>query len=132
MNTNRTFNRNIVRGITGLAIAGLAGAAFSAGSVAASGPQICTEPGPNGIPRIIECPPTLPGVGVGDVIDYDALLDYFGDNGVDGDTDDSGQADDGIDFGAVLDYVGHNDIDFGAVLDYFGNNDGADNDDAEP
>ena len=132
MNTNRTFNRNIVRGIAGLAIAGLAGAAFSAGSVAASGPQICTEPGPNGIPRIIECPPTLPGVGVGDVIDYDALLDYFGDNGVDGDTDDSGQADDGIDFGAVLDYVGHNDIDYGAVLDYFGNNDGADNDDAEP
>ncbi|MGB1723744.1 MAG: hypothetical protein ACPHJ1_05750 [Ilumatobacteraceae bacterium] len=93
MNTNRTFNRNIVRGITGLAIAGLAGAALSAGSVAASGTEICMEPGPDGIPRIVECPPAPALI----FPDYGAPLDYFGDNS------------DDVDYGALLDYLGNTD-----------------------
>ena len=100
---NKHFtNKNLLRGITGLAIAGLAGAALSAGSVAASGTEICMEPGPNGIPRIVDCPPefsfplpgftpALPEVNLDNDIDYDALLDYLGnDNDEAGDEADSG------------------------------------------
>jgi hypothetical protein len=78
--------KNLFRGITGLAVAGLAGGFMSAGSVAAAGTEICMEPGANGIPRIVECPPTftltpLPGLGAPEVnlggdIDYGAILDY--------------------------------------------------------
>lgn len=102
---NKHFtNKNLLRGITGLAIAGLAGAALSAGSVAASGTEICMEPGPNGIPRIVECPPDitfplpgftpiLPEVNLDNDIDYGALLDYLGN------TDDNDEAGDEADSG---------------------------------
>ena len=86
-------NKNLLRGITGLAIAGLAGAALSAGSVAASGTEICMEPGPEGIPRIVECPPAPALI----FPDYGAPLDYFGDNS------------DDVDYGALLDYRGNTD-----------------------
>ena len=87
MNKHLTNNKkHLLRGITGLAVAGLAGGFMSAGSVAASGTEICMEPGANGIPRIVECPPTftltpLPGLGAPEVnlggdIDYGAILDY--------------------------------------------------------
>ena len=102
---NKHFtNKNLLRGITGLAVAGLAGAALSAGSVAASGTEICMEPGPNGIPRIVECPPEfsfplpgftpiLPEVNLDNDVDYGALLDYLGNTDNDdeaGDEADSG------------------------------------------
>ena len=91
---NKHFtNKNLLRGITGLAIAGLAGAALSAGSVAASGTEICMEPGPDGIPRIVECPPAPALI----FPDYGAPLDYFGDNS------------DDVDYGALLDYLGNTD-----------------------
>ena len=86
-------NKNLLHGITGLAIAGLAGAALSAGSVAASGTEICMEPGPEGIPRIVECPPAPALI----FPDYGAPLDYFGDNS------------DDVDYGALLDYLGNTD-----------------------
>ena len=86
-------NKNLLRGITGLAIAGLAGAALSAGSVAASGTEICMEPGPDGIPRIVECPPAPAFI----FPENDTLLDYFGDNS------------DDVDYGALLDYLGNTD-----------------------
>ena len=101
---NKHFtNKNLLRGITGLAIAGLAGAALSAGSVAASGTEICMEPGPNGIPRIVECPPEfsfplpgftpiLPEVNLDNDVDYGALLDYLGNTDND---DEAGEADSG-------------------------------------
>ena len=92
MNKHLT-NKNLLRGITGLAIAGLAGAALSAGSVAASGTEICMEPGPDGIPRIVECPPAPVLI----FPDYGAPLDYFGDNS------------DDVDYGALLDYLGNTD-----------------------
>ena len=92
MNKHLT-NKNLLRGITGLAIAGLAGAALSAGSVAASGTEICMEPGPDGIPRIVECPPAPALI----FPDYGAPLDYFGDNS------------DDVDYGALLDYLGNTD-----------------------
>ena len=87
MNKHLTNNKkHLLRGITGLAVAGLAGGFMSAGSVSASGTEICMEPGANGLPRIVECPPTftltpLPGLGAPEVnlggdIDYGALLDY--------------------------------------------------------
>ncbi|MEK9839187.1 MAG: hypothetical protein VW396_08980, partial [Ilumatobacter sp.] len=91
---NKHFtNKNLLRGITGLAIAGLAGAALSAGSVAASGTEICMEPGPDGIPRIVECPPAPALI----FPENDTLLDYFGDNS------------DDVDYGALLDYLGNTD-----------------------
>ncbi len=91
---NKHFtNKNLLRGITGLAIAGLAGAALSAGSVAASGTAICMEPGPDGIPRIVECPPAPAFI----FPENDTLLDYFGDNS------------DDVDYGALLDYLGNTD-----------------------
>ncbi len=101
---NKHFtNKNLLRGITGLAVAGLAGAALSAGSVAASGTEICMEPGPNGIPRIVECPPEfsfplpgftpiLPEVNLDNDVDYGALLDYLGNTDND---DEAGEADSG-------------------------------------
>ena len=101
---NKHFtNKNLLRGIAGLAIAGLAGAALSAGSVAASGTEICMEPGPNGIPRIVECPPEfsfplpgftpiLPEVNLDNDVDYGALLDYLGNTDND---DEAGEADSG-------------------------------------
>ncbi len=92
MNKHLT-NKNLLRGITGLAIAGLAGAALSAGSVAASGTEICMEPGPDGIPRIVECPPAPAFI----FPENDTLLDYFGDNS------------DDVDYGALLDYLGNTD-----------------------
>ena len=95
--------KNLLRGITGLAVAGLAGGFMSAGSVAASGSEICMEPGANGIPRIVECPPTfdftpLPGLGAPEVnlggdIDYGAIIDYVNNrdnNDTDDNSDDSG------------------------------------------
>ena len=102
---NKHFtNKNLLRGITGLAVAGLAGAALSAGSVAASGTEICMEPGPNGIPRIVECPPEfsfplpgftpiLPEVNLDNDVDYGALLDYLGN------TDENDEAGDEADSG---------------------------------
>ena len=102
---NKHFtNKNLLRGITGLAIAGLAGAALSAGSVAASGTEICWETGANGLPRIVECPPDitfplpgftpiLPEVNLDNDIDYGALLDYLGN------TDDNDEAGDEADSG---------------------------------
>ena len=104
---NKHFtNKNLLRGITGLAIAGLAGAALSAGSVAASGTEICMEPGPNGIPRIVECPPDitfplpgftpiLPEVNLDNDIDYGALLDYLGNTDDNDENDEAGEADSG-------------------------------------
>ena len=86
-------NKNLLRGITGLSIAGLVGAALSAGSVAASGTEICMEPGPDGIPRIVECPPAPAFI----FPENDTLLDYFGDNS------------DDVDYGALLDYLGNTD-----------------------
>ena len=109
MNKHLTNNKkNLFRGITGLAVAGLAGAALSAGSVAAAGTEICMEPGPNGIPRIVECPPTfeftpLPGLGAPEVnlggdIDYGAIIDYVNNR----DNNDSGDdTSDGSGFGGV-------------------------------
>jgi hypothetical protein len=109
MNKHLTNNKkNLFRGITGLAVAGLAGAALSAGSVAAAGTEICMEPGADGIPRIVECPPTfeltpLPGVGVPEVnlggdIDYGAIIDYVNNR----DNNDSGDdTSDGSGFGGV-------------------------------
>ncbi len=85
MNKHLTNNKkNLLRGITGLAVAGLAGAALSAGSVAAAGTEICMEPGPNGLPQIVDCPPefsfplpgftpALPEVNLDNDIDYDAI-----------------------------------------------------------
>jgi hypothetical protein len=96
---NKHFtNKNLLRGITGLAIAGLAGAALSAGSVAASGTEICWETGPNGLPQVVDCPPditfplpgftpALPEVNLGNDVDYGALLDYLGN------TDENDEAD---------------------------------------
>jgi hypothetical protein len=104
---NKHFtNKNLLRGITGLAIAGLAGAALSAGSVAASGTEICMEPGPNGIPRIVECPPEislplpgftpiLPEVNLDNDVDYGALLDYLGNTNDDAENNDEADDADG-------------------------------------
>jgi len=109
MNKHLTNNKkNLFRGITGLAVAGLAGAALSAGSVAAAGTEICMEQGPNGLPVIVDCPPefvlpTLPGLGAPEVnlggdIDYGALLDYVNNR----DNNDSGDdTSDGSGFGGV-------------------------------
>ena len=108
---NKHFtNKNLLRGITGLAIAGLAGAALSAGSVAASGTEICMEPGPNGIPRIVECPPDitfplpgftpiLPEVNLDNDIDYGALLDYLGNTDDNDENDEAGDEADSGDTG---------------------------------
>jgi hypothetical protein len=50
MNKHLTNNKkNLLRGITGLAVAGLAGGFMSAGSVSAA--ELCFEQGPNGLPR---------------------------------------------------------------------------------
>ena len=104
---NKHFtNKNLLRGITGLAITGLAGAALSAGSVAASGTEICWETGANGLPRIVECPPEfsfplpgftpiLPEVNLDNDIDYGALLDYLGNTDDNDDNDEAGEADSG-------------------------------------
>ncbi len=106
---NKHFtNKNLLRGITGLAIAGLAGAALSAGSVAASGTEICWETGANGLPRIVDCPPDitfplpgftpiLPEVNLGNDVDYGALLDYLGNT--DENDDEAGEADGDTDGG---------------------------------
>ena len=112
MNKHLTNNKkNLFRGITGLTVAGLAGAALSAGSVAASGTEICMESGPNGIPRIVECPPTfaltpLPGLGapegnLGGDIDYGALLDYVNNRDNNDSDDTSDDTSDGSGFGGV-------------------------------
>ena len=108
MNKHLTNNKkNLLRGITGLAVAGLAGGFMSAGSVAAAGTEICMEPGANGIPRIVECPPTftltpLPGLGAPEVnlggdIDYGAILDYV--NNRDNNDSDDTSGDNGGDNG---------------------------------
>ena len=109
---NKHFtNKNLLRGITGLAIAGLAGAALSAGSVAASGTEICWETGANGLPRIVDCPPEfsfplpgftpiLPEVNLDNDIDYDALLDYIG-NDNDEAGNDAGEAGNDTGFGGI-------------------------------
>ena len=100
--------KNLFRGITGLAVAGLAGGFMSAGSVAAAGTEICMEQGPNGLPVIVDCPPefvlpALPGLGAPEVnlggdIDYGALLDYVNNR----DNNDSGDdTSDGSGFGGV-------------------------------
>ena len=88
--------KHLLRGITGLAVAGLAGGFMSAGSVSAT--DVCIGQDGNGNPMIVECPPTftltpLPGVGVPEVnlggdIDYDAILDYVN-NRDNNDTDDT-------------------------------------------
>jgi hypothetical protein len=108
---NKHFtNKNLLRGITGLAIAGLAGAALSAGSVAASGTEICWETGPNGLPRIVDCPPefsfplpgftpALPEVNLGNDVDYGALLDYLGNTDENDEADEADEADAG--FGGI-------------------------------
>ena len=109
MNKHLTNNKkHLLRGITGLAVAGLAGGFMSAGSVAASGTEICMEPGANGIPRIVECPPTftltpLPGLGAPEVnlggdIDYGAILDYVNNRD---NNDTSGGSTGGSGFGGV-------------------------------
>ena len=114
MNKHLT-NKNLLRGITGLAIAGLAGAALSAGSVAASGTEICVEPGPNGLPQIVDCPPeislplpgytpTLPGINLGGTVDYDALLDYLGNDDAEN-NDEADDADGGFEIPGVGDFV---------------------------
>ncbi|MEL0283505.1 MAG: hypothetical protein VW964_02975, partial [Ilumatobacter sp.] len=51
------------------------------------------EPGPDGIPRIVECPPAPAFI----FPENDTLLDYFGDNS------------DDVDYGALLDYLGNTD-----------------------
>jgi hypothetical protein len=108
---NKHFtNKNLLRGITGLAIAGLAGAALSAGSVAASGTEICWETGANGLPRIVDCPPefsfplpgftpALPEVNLGNDVDYGALLDYLGNTDENDEADEADEADAG--FGGI-------------------------------
>ena len=108
--------KHLLRGITGLAVAGLAGGFMSAGSVAASGTEICMEPGANGIPRIVECPPTftltpLPGLGAPEVnlggdIDYGAILDYVN-NRDNNDSDDTsnGSGVGGVDIPSAEDLV---------------------------
>jgi hypothetical protein len=104
---NKHFtNKNLLRGITGLAIAGLAGAALSAGSVAASGTEICWETGANGLPRIVDCPPDitfplpgftpiLPEVNLDNDVDYGALLDYLGNSNDDAENNDEADDADG-------------------------------------
>ncbi len=85
MNKHLTNKKNLLRGITGLAVAGLAGGFMSAGSVSAA--ELCFEQGPNGLPQIVDCPPefsfplpgftpALPEVNLDNDIDYDAILDY--------------------------------------------------------
>jgi hypothetical protein len=108
---NKHFtNKNLLRGITGLAIAGLAGAALSAGSVAASGTEICWETGPNGLPQVVDCPPefsfplpgftpALPEVNLGNDVDYGALLDYLGNTDENDEADEADEADAG--FGGI-------------------------------
>ena len=109
MNKHLTNNKkNLFRGITGLAVAGLAGGFMSAGSVAAAGTEICMEQGPNGLPVIVDCPPefvlpALPGLGAPEVnlggdIDYGAIIDYVNNR----DNNDSGDdTSDGSGFGGV-------------------------------
>ena len=97
--------KNLFRGITGLAVAGLAGGFMSAGSVAAT--DVCIGQDGNGNPMIIDCPPTftltpLPGLGAPEVnlggdIDYGAIIDYVN-NRDNNDTDDTS---DGSGFGGV-------------------------------
>jgi hypothetical protein len=108
---NKHFtNKNLLRGITGLAITGLAGAALSAGSVAASGTEICWETGPNGLPQVVDCPPefsfplpgftpALPEVNLGNDVDYGALLDYLGNTDENDEADEADEADAG--FGGI-------------------------------
>ena len=88
--------KNLLRGITGLAVAGLAGGFMSAGSVSAT--DVCLGQDGNGNPMIIDCPPTftltpLPGLGAPEVnlggdIDYGAIIDYVN-NRDNNDTDDT-------------------------------------------
>ncbi|MBL6760505.1 MAG: hypothetical protein ISQ15_07525, partial [Ilumatobacteraceae bacterium] len=116
MNKHLTNNKkNLLRGITGLAVAGLAGAALSAGSVAAAGTEICMEPGPNGLPQIVDCPPefsfplpgftpALPEVNLDNDIDYDALLDYLGNDNND-ENDEAGDTDGGFEIPGPGDLV---------------------------
>ena len=79
--------KNLLRGITGLAVAGLAGGFMSAGSVAASGTEICMEQGPKGLPVIVDCPPEFvlpslptfgaPEIGFGDSVDDNTLTEFL-------------------------------------------------------
>ncbi|MGA0916138.1 MAG: hypothetical protein ACO36F_06315, partial [Ilumatobacteraceae bacterium] len=97
--------KNLLRGITGLAVAGLAGGFMSAGSVSAT--DVCIGQDGNGNPMIIDCPPTftltpLPGLGAPEVnlggdIDYGAIIDYVNNR----DNNDSDDTSDGSGFGGV-------------------------------
>ena len=98
--------KNLLRGITGLAVAGLAGGFMSAGSVSAT--DVCIGQDGNGNPMIIDCPPTftltpLPGLGASEVnlggdIDYGAIIDYVNNR----DNNDTGDdTSDGSGFGGV-------------------------------
>ena len=112
MNKHLTNNKkNLFRGITGLAVAGLAGGFMSAGSVAAAGTEICMEQGPNGLPVIVDCPPefvlpALPGLGAPEVnlggdIDYGAIIDYVNNRDNNDSDDTSDDTSDGSGFGGV-------------------------------
>ena len=106
--------KNLLRGITGLAVAGLAGGFMSAGSVSAT--DVCIGQDGNGNPMIVECPPTftltpLPGLGAPEVnlggdIDYGAILDYVN-NRDNNDSDDTsnGSGVGGVDIPSAEDLV---------------------------
>jgi hypothetical protein len=86
MNKHLTNNKkNLLRGITGLAVAGLAGGFMSAGSVSAA--ELCFEQGPKGLPVIVDCPPEFvlpslptfgaPEIGFGDSVDDNTLTEFL-------------------------------------------------------
>ena len=85
MNKHLTNKKNLLRGITGLAVAGLAGGFMSAGSVSAA--ELCFEQGPKGLPVIVDCPPEFvlpslptfgaPEIGFGDSVDDNTLTEFL-------------------------------------------------------
>ena len=85
MNKHLTNKKNLFRGITGLAVAGLAGGFMSAGSVSAA--ELCFEQGPKGLPVIVDCPPEFvlpslptfgaPEIGFGDSVDDNTLTEFL-------------------------------------------------------
>ena len=86
MNKHLTNNKkNLLRGITGLTVAGLAGGFMSAGSVSAA--ELCFEQGPKGLPVIVDCPPEFvlpslptfgaPEIGFGDSVDDNTLTEFL-------------------------------------------------------
>ena len=115
MNKHLTNNKkHLLRGITGLAVAGLAGGFMSAGSVSAT--DVCIGQDGNGNPMIIDCPPTFmltplpvlgaPEVNLGGDIDYGAILDYVN-NRDNNDSDDTsnGSGVGGVDIPSAEDLV---------------------------